>query len=74
MLKVVRNAVSYTHLLTRHIEKEDSVVYVYGSKNLPEAILKEINLNSEVYEKEALKQGIQEKYIYILEELEKKYG
>lgn len=72
-LDVISNAISYTHLLTRHIEKEDSVVYVFGSKNLAEDILEEINQKSEAFEKEATEQGVQEKYIQILEKLEQKY-
>lgn len=72
-LDVISNAVGYTHLLTRHIGKEDSVVYVYGGKNLPEDILADINRKSEEFEKEAFDQGIQEKYKDILEALEHKY-
>ncbi|WFR59569.1 hemerythrin domain-containing protein [Anaerocolumna sp. AGMB13025] len=73
-LDVISNAVSYTHLLTRHIEKEDAVVYTYGGKNLPEHILNDINQKSELFEKEAKGQGIQDKYIKILEGLENKYN
>lgn len=72
-LDVISNAISYTHLLNRHIDKEDSVVYVYGGKNLPEDIIKDINQKSEAFEKEAKDQGVQDKYSRILEELESKY-
>ncbi|WMJ87559.1 hemerythrin domain-containing protein [Anaerocolumna sp. MB42-C2] len=72
-LDVISNAVSYTHLLNRHIDKEDSVVYVYGSKNLSADIIEDINQKSEVFEQEAKDQGIQDRYKQILEELEGKY-
>lgn len=73
-LDVISNAISYTHLLTRHIGKEDAVVYVYGGKNLPEDVLEDINQKSETYEKEAMEQGIQDKYSRLLEKLENKYN
>ena len=72
-LDVISNAVSYTHLLNRHIDKEDSVVYVYGSKNLSADIIEDINQKSEVFEQEAKDQGIQDRYKQKLEELEGKY-
>jgi hemerythrin-like domain-containing protein len=73
-LDVISNAIGYTHLLTRHIAKEDSVVYVYGGKNLPADVIEAINQKSEFFENEAKESNIQEKYINLLENLEKKYN
>lgn len=73
-LDVISNAIGYTHLLTRHIAKEDSVVYNYGGKNLSSEIIDDINQKTESYEKEAESQGIQAHYIGLLEGLEKKYN
>jgi hemerythrin-like domain-containing protein len=72
-LDVISSAIGYAKLLTRHIAKEDSVVYTYGAKNLSVNVLEEINQKTNIYEQEAKTQGTQAHYIKILEELEKKY-
>lgn len=72
-LDIISNAVGYANHLNRHIIKEDSVVYTYADKNLPKEVLVGLNEKTEVFEEEATKAGIQNKYIEILEKLEKKY-
>ena len=42
-LDIIANAISYTHLMERHIDKEDRVVYTFAERNLKENILDEIN-------------------------------
>lgn len=73
-LDVISNAISYTHLLTRHIGKEDSVVYTFGMKQLSKEVLEEIDKKTKIFEEEAEVKGIQKHYISILENLEKKYN
>lgn len=73
-LDVIANAISYTHLLTRHIQKEDSVVYTFAEKQLSPETLQLVNNQSEEFEKEAEKEGRQAHYITLLESLERKYG
>jgi len=70
---VIANAISYTHLLTRHIAKENEVVYTFGERQLSKEILEEIHEKAKVFEEEAMKAGIQAKYKDLLETLEKKY-
>ena len=70
---VIANAVSYTHLLNRHIDKEDNIAYPYGKKELPSESLSSINKECETFEKEAKKSGVQEKYLKMLDMLEQKY-
>ena len=70
---VIANAISYTHLLTRHIAKENEVVYTFGERQLPQEVFKEIHQKTQVFEEEAMKKGTQEKYKALLEELERKY-
>lgn len=70
---VIANAVSYTHLLNRHIYKEDNIAYPYGKKELSSETFKSINSECETFEKEAKKSGIQEKYMQMLNTLEQKY-
>lgn len=72
-LDVIANAISYTHLLTRHIGKEDSVVYTFAQRQLPAEVLENINALSKAFEEEAEEKGIQKHYINMLESLEAKY-
>jgi len=73
-LDVIANAISYTHLLKRHIEKEDGVVYTLAQRQLPKEILEEVDEKTAEFEEAAQTQGIQEHYIQILNNLEKKYN
>ncbi len=72
-LDVIANAVGYTHLLDRHITKEDDVVYNFARRQLPQEILEEIDEKADLFEEEALLKGTQEKYLQIVEGLERKY-
>lgn len=72
-LDVIAHAISYTHLLERHIAKEDDVIYGFGESKLPVEILEDINKKTGVFEREAEERGIQKKYLQILKELEEKY-
>lgn len=71
-LDVIANAISYTHLLTRHIDKEDRVIYKFAERNLKQETLEFINIECENYENN--NKEIKNKYILILEELESKYN
>ncbi|HAE63055.1 MAG TPA: hemerythrin [Eubacteriaceae bacterium] len=71
-LDVIANAVSYTHLLHRHIDKEDAVVYKFAQNGLSKEVMDQIDAQCESFEKDATAQGIQDKYIKLLEELENK--
>jgi len=42
-IQIISNAMSYVNLLRVHIEKENSVVYPFGEKNLSEEILNKID-------------------------------
>ncbi|HHX60036.1 MAG TPA: hemerythrin domain-containing protein [Epulopiscium sp.] len=69
-LDLIANAISYCHLLDRHIDKEDAVVYKYATNNLDQETLDQINRECEDFEQSAEKQKIQLKYLNILEEME----
>ena len=73
VLDVIANAISYTHLLDRHIQKENDLVYPFAKNNFKKEIMDQINEDCEVFEQEAEKLGTQEKYLQLLEELEEKY-
>ena len=70
-LDVIANAISYTHLLTRHIDKEDRVIYKFAERNLNDEIKEFINVECEKFE--ISNEKIKNRYILILEDLEKKY-
>lgn len=72
-LDVIANVISYTHLLERHIQKENEVVYPFGEKQLSEEILKEVHEQTAQYELEARAKGMQQKYEEMVVALEKKY-
>lgn len=70
-LDVIANAISYTHLLERHIDKEDKVIYSFAERELKEEIIKIIDIECEKFE--INNQEVKNRYILILEELESKY-
>lgn len=72
-IDVIANAVGYANHLARHIKKEDELVYTFAEKNLNPEILTCVNLQSDKYEEDAEKKGIQKYYIELLETLEAKY-
>ena len=72
-LDVIANAISYTHLLQRHIGKEDTVVYTFAERQLSADILDKVNKETQDFEDSAEKNGTQQHYIALLEALEKKY-
>lgn len=72
-IDVIANAISYTHHMTRHINKEDAIIYTFARRQLPEDILKKVDNDTINFENTAAKKGIQEHYISLLEALENKY-
>ncbi len=72
-LDVIANAIGYTHLLKRHIDKEDSVVYSFARRQLSAEIIAQVNEKTESFEKTAREKGLQEHYKSLLAALEKKY-
>lgn len=72
-LDVIANAVSYTNLLSRHIDKEDNVAYPFAKREFCEGTLEKINIECNSFEEEENKAGVQDKYIKMLEMFEEKY-
>lgn len=72
-LDVIANAISYTHLIIRHINKEDDLIYKYGEKNLSQETLTFVDQATMEFEEDANQNKIQDKYQNILIQLEKKY-
>lgn len=72
-LDIIANAIGYTNLLERHIEKENVALYKFAENMLEDEDKKYIDEEAKKIEKEAEEEGLQEKYIKILEKMEKKY-
>lgn len=73
-LDVIANAISYTHLLNRHIDKEDGAVYKFAVKSLKEETLKSIEDGCRQFEENASADGSIMKYLDLLERLEEEVG
>lgn len=72
-LDIIANAISYTDLLDRHIEKENTALYKFAEKMLNDNSKSFIEDECKKVEDMAIEAGLQEKYLKILDDLEKKY-
>jgi hemerythrin-like domain-containing protein len=72
-LDVIANAISYTHLLKRHIEKEDTVVYTFAERQLSADIIDKINHETIEFEEAAQNKGTQKHYQDLVGSMEAKY-
>lgn len=72
-LDIIGNAVGYADLLNRHIDKEDSVIYTFARRALNEGAIADVNEKCQQVEKEAEGIGVQNKYLALVDEFEKKY-
>lgn len=71
-LDVIANAISYTHLLNRHIIKENNAVYKYAVNNLDQKTLDEINRECEEFEQDPKNREVKQRYLKLMDELEAK--
>lgn len=71
-LDIIANAICYGDLLTRHIDKENNVIYKFAENMLSGDVKEEIDRQSAEIEETATERGIQEKYMNLLDELEKR--
>lgn len=69
-LDVIANAISYAHLLNRHIDKEDGVVYQFAQKNLPQETLTELEQECSAFEQSPAEINRRETYLKMLQEFE----
>ncbi len=72
-MDIIANAVSYTNLLDRHIEKENTALYKFAEKMLNDESKSFIDKESRKIEDLATESGLQDKYISLISELENKY-
>ena len=72
-LDVIAHAISYTHLLHRHIHKEDHIAYPFAKQKLAPETLHTIDQACEAFEIKMEEKGVQKKYLALVESLEEKY-
>lgn len=70
---IIANAMGYANLLEKHIFKEDNMLYRYAQNNLSEETLNKLDKEFKNFEKDKKHLEIKEKYLNLVEELEKKY-
>lgn len=73
ILDVIANVISYTHMIERHIKKEDELVYPYGVEHLPREVFQEVEKKTFEFEKKADEQGTQKHYVDMVQRLAEKY-
>ncbi|MEM4165596.1 MAG: hemerythrin domain-containing protein [Nitrososphaerales archaeon] len=66
------NAKGYSQLLTQHIYKEDNILYPMGGRLLSKEEKEDLVRRFEKVEREEMGEGVHEKYIRLIEELEDK--
>ena len=71
-LDVITNAMAYVDLLSRHITKENTLVYPYAEKHLSEEDKHFVDEETKKLEDIAASEHIQEKYLDIIQTIEKK--
>ncbi len=71
-LDVIANAVSYTHLLHRHIEKEDKVIYKFAKDKLSQETHEILEKECCQFEEKAEEAEIQKKYLQLITKFEEK--
>ncbi len=73
ILDIIGHGIGYTHLLNRHIDKEDQVVYPFAERTLSKELIENFDLKCEAFEENQEQMGFQEKYEQLLITLEVRY-
>ena len=68
---LINSARAYVRLLREHIQKEDEVLFTIASDVIPDAEQRSLSKMLEKHEAEEIGTGVHEKYLKIVEELEK---
>lgn len=70
---IIANAISYTDLLNRHIDKEDTAIYTFARRALSKEAMEDVEKSCSDVESSAANHGTQDKYLKLVEEFEKKF-
>ncbi|OPL07638.1 MAG: hemerythrin [delta proteobacterium ML8_F1] len=74
VIDVVASAVGYANLLSRHIDKENKMVYTYAQRGLCAQTLAQVDEACEAFEKVQAQKGVQQHYSELVAALEDKYS
>jgi len=72
-LNILAEAMGYTNLLRRHIDKENQVVYTYAEKNLSPDVLQSVDQRIKAFNKTEEKNNVQKRNLDLLALLEGRY-
>ncbi|SET67952.1 Hemerythrin-like domain-containing protein [Natronincola peptidivorans] len=70
-LDIVANAIAYTDLLYRHIDKEDTAIFTFADNSLDSDMHQEIDNLFEAAKERLDSEATEKKYVGMLEDLEK---
>lgn len=71
-LDIIANAIAYTDLLDRHIEKENNALYRFANNLLADDVKEEIDKRCAQVDLTAEEKGVQDKYLNFIVKLERK--
>ncbi|KNF08172.1 hypothetical protein CLPU_9c00680 [Gottschalkia purinilytica] len=73
IVDIIANAGGYANLLTRHIHKEDNVMYKYATNNLKQETLNKLDVQFKDFEATQEHLDLKDKYMTFIDKLEAKY-
>ncbi len=73
IVDIIGSAIGYGNLLTKHINKEDNMIYKYAKANLKKETLDKLDLEFKEFESSEANINTREEYVKFVDELEKKY-
>ncbi|AFS77715.1 hemerythrin HHE cation binding domain-containing protein [Gottschalkia acidurici 9a] len=74
IVDIIGNAIGYANLLTKHINKEDNMIYKYATNNLKKETLDKLDIQFKEFEENSAHIEVKNKYIKFVNELESKYS
>ncbi|MBP3240629.1 MAG: hemerythrin domain-containing protein [Oribacterium sp.] len=73
-MDILEAAMGYATLLTRHITKENAVVYPFAERQLSSEVIETVDKKVSDYESETEERGIQKHYLNMIASMSEKYG
>lgn len=73
-MDILEAAMGYATLLTRHITKENSVVYPFAERQLSSDVVETVDKNVSDFEAETEARGVQKHYLDMIASMREKYG
>ncbi len=73
-MDILEGAMGYATLLTRHITKENAVVYPFAERQLSSEVIEIVDKKVSDYETETAERGVQKHYLDMIASMREKYG